>query len=229
MNIVIPMAGEGRRFKEAGYDTYKAFLPVGRKRMIDAVIDNVRPTLHHQFIFVTRYPLLQDSLPKGSIVHELDAPTQGAAETVLAVRDLIDTEAPLLIVNSDQVVDFKIDQFLAEARRYDGLILTFPATESKWSFAKVQDGLVAEVAEKNPISNHATAGIYWFDHGRDFVAAADQMIAKDIRTKGEYYLCPVYNEFIGMGKRVGIYEVPASAMHGLGTPEDYNAYQSNFV
>lgn len=229
MNIVIPMAGEGRRFKEAGYEVYKAFLPVGRKRMIDAVIDNVRPTIHHQFIFVTRYPLLPDSLPKGSVVHELAEPTQGATETVLKVRELIDTEVPLLIVNSDQIVDFKIDDFLAEARRYDGLILTFPATEWKWSFARTENGLVTDVAEKLPISNHATAGIYWFDHGRDFVAAADQMIEKDIRTNGEYYLCPVYNEFIGMGKRIGIYEVPASAMHGLGTPEDYNAYQSNFV
>lgn len=224
LNIVIPMAGEGRRFKEAGYEVYKAFLPVGRQRMIDAVISNVRPTKPHQFIFASRYPMLLDSLPSGSVVRELREPTQGAAETILHTRQLIDSEAPLLIVNSDQLIDFDINAFLAEAQRYDGLILTFPATEPKWSFAKVEDGLVTEVAEKNPISNHATCGIYYFDNGHDFIEAADRMISKNIRTKGEFYLCPVYNEFIAMGKKVGIYEVPTSAMHGLGTPEDYRAY-----
>ena len=224
LNILIPMAGEGKRFKDAGYEVYKAFLPVGRKRMIDAVIENVRPTQPHQFVFVSRYDLLLDALPRGSFVLRLAEPTEGAADTVLKVREMIDTESPLLIVNSDQVIDFDINAFLAEARRYDGLILTFPATENKWSFDKVEDGLVTEVAEKNPISNHATCGVYYFDNGHDFVEAADRMIAKNIRTKGEYYLCPVYNEFITMGKKVGIYEVPANAMWGLGTPEDYEAY-----
>lgn len=224
LNIVIPLAGEGKRFKDAGYEVYKAFLPVGRKRMIDAVIENVRPKQPHQFLFPSRYPLLLDSLPSGSVVHEIPEPTEGATATILHVRQHIDCEAPVLIVNSDQLIDFDINAFLAEARRYDGLILTFPATDPKWSFAKVKNREVVGVAEKVPISNHATCGVYYFDNGHDFVEAADRMIAKNIRTKGEYYLCPVYNEFIDMGKRVGIYEVPAEAMHGLGTPEDYRSY-----
>lgn len=229
LNIVIPMAGEGRRFKEAGYETYKAFLPVGRKRMIDAVIENVRPNTTHQYIFASRYPLLLDSLPNGSVVREIREPTEGAAATILQARQLIDSESPLLVVNSDQLVDFDINAFLAEAHRYDGLILTFPADEQKWSYAKEENGMVTEVAEKNRISNHATCGVYYFDSGRDFIEAADRMITKNIRTNGEFYLCPVYNEFIAMGKRVGIFEVPKEAMHGLGTPEDYNAYQSSLV
>lgn len=229
LNIVIPMAGEGRRFKEAGYDIYKAFLPVGRQRMIDAVISNVRPSQSHQFTFVSRYDLLLDSLPSGSFVLRLDEPTEGAAATILKVREYIDNEQPLLIVNSDQLIDFKIDGFLNKARGYDGLILTFSATDPKWSYASVKGGEVVGVAEKVPISTHATCGVYYFGSGHDFLQAADSMIAKNIRTKGEYYLCPVYNEYIAMGKKVGIYEVEATAMHGLGTPEEYEAYQSNFI
>jgi dTDP-glucose pyrophosphorylase len=229
LQIVVPLAGEGKRFKEAGYDVYKAFLPVGRQRMIDAVISNVRPSQDHLFTFVSRYDLLLDSLPSGSFVLRLDEPTDGAVSTVLKVREHIDSDTPLLIVNSDQLIDFKIDDFLAKAKNYDGLILTFPATDPKWSYASVKNGEVVGVAEKVPISNHATCGVYYFGSGHDFLQAADQMIRKNIRTKGEFYLCPVYNEYIAMGKTVGIYEVEAKAMHGLGTPEDYEAYQSNLI
>lgn len=230
MNIVIPMAGEGQRFKDAGYTEYKAFLPVGNKRMIDAVIENVTPTKNAWFTFVTRYHgLMSSSLPNGSFIKELSKPTDGAVSTILEVRDYIDDNSPLLIVNSDQIVDFDIDDFLVVAQEYEGLILTFPSKEPKWSYAKVKNGEVISVAEKVPISNHATCGIYYFSSGHDFLEAADQMLAKAIKTKGEYYLCPVYNELIAMGKRVGIYEVAKEAMHGLGTPEDYEAYQSNLI
>jgi dTDP-glucose pyrophosphorylase len=88
---------------------------------------------------------------------------------------------------------------------------------------KVDDsGLVKEVAEKKPISNIATVGIYYYKHGKDFVAAAEQMIRKNIRTNNEFYVAPVYNEMIAVGKQ--IFSYPIAEMRGMGTPEDLQRF-----
>ena len=105
------------------------------------------------------------------------------------------------------------------ADEIDGGILTFTATHPKWSFAKVnEEGYVTEVAEKNPISNIATVGVYFWKKGSDFVNYAEQMIKKDIRTNNEFYVCPVYNQAIQDGKKIKTF--PVERMWGLGTPED---------
>ena len=104
-----------------------------------------------------------------------------------------------------------------------GGIVTFEATHPKWSFAKLgNDGFVSEVAEKKPISNIATAGIYYWTHGSNYVKYAEQMIEKDIRTNNEFYVCPVYNEAIQDGKKVKIFQI--EKMWGLGTPEDLEVF-----
>ena len=112
-------------------------------------------------------------------------------------------------------------------RGLDGSILVFrdPSLDPKWSFAKVNDdGLVTEVAEKKPISDLATVGIYLFARGRDFVSATADMIATNERVNGEFYTCPVYNYMIANGARIGVYEVPMDAMYGLGTPDDLSEF-----
>ena len=107
----------------------------------------------------------------------------------------------------------------------DGGILTFKDDNPKWSYAKYDDeGLVTEVAEKIVISDQATVGIYYYRHGKDFVRYAEQMLRKNIRINNEFYVCPVYNEFIADGKRIYFYEISKNQMHGLGTPEDLNEY-----
>ena len=108
----------------------------------------------------------------------------------------------------------------------DGGILTFEATHPKWSYAKIDDnGIVTEVAEKNPISSNATVGYYYWKHGKDFVHYAEQMIHKDVRVNNEFYVCPVYNEAIADGKNIRIVRTPD--MWGLGTPEDLDYFIKN--
>ena len=86
--------------------------------------------------------------------------------------------------------------------------------------------MVTEVAEKDPISNIATCGIYWYRRGSDFVKYADQMIEKNIRVNNEFYIAPVYNELIGDGKKLIPFFV--HSMWGIGTPEDLNYYLENY-
>ena len=159
----------------------------------------------------------------------IDKTTEGAACTTLLAKEFINNDDSLLIANSDQFVEWSSNDFMYHMRNsgVDGSILTFPATNPRWSFAEVdENGYVTEVAEKNPISNMATVGIYYWKHGRDYVSCAEQMIEKDIRTNNKFYVCPVYNEAVKKGMKIKTYDV--DRMWGLGTPEDYNHYLENY-
>ncbi len=236
LEIVVPMAGMGQRFSAAGFEKPKPFIEIFGKPMIQWVVDNIRPLqqeAHFTFLCNEKHiaevesrRLLEESAPGCSIV-SVPSVTQGAACTVCLAMDQLDLEEPLLIANSDQWVELNIDNFLFSATRSpcDGMILTFPATDKKWSYAKVDsEGRVVQVAEKNPISPHATAGIYYFKKGRYFFEAAKAMIRQEIRTNGEFYVCPVYNELISRGLDIRLYPIDPALMHGLGTPEDLELF-----
>jgi dTDP-glucose pyrophosphorylase len=155
--------------------------------------------------------------------------TEGTACTVLFARKYINSDEPLLVANSDQIVDISIQEFVDDSlrRKIDGSILTFTDHElnPKWSFAKVDgDGYVIEVREKKPISDFATVGIYLFSKGNEFVNAAIDMIVNNDRVNNEFYTGPVYNYCISNGQSIGIYNMEFQQMHGIGIPEDLNKY-----
>jgi hypothetical protein len=242
LNIVIPMAGAGSRFAVAGYSAPKPLIKIYAREMIRIVIENLRPSRAHQFIFVCQQAHIDafDLVPKlgswapGCKIVGVDGLTQGAACTVLAARALIDNESPLMIANSDQFVDDNIDFYLKrmEDSKLDGMVMTMTAFDPKWSYVALGgDGFITEVAEKKVISSEATVGVYNFRHGRDFVSAADKMMVLDLRVNGEYYVAPVYNLLIETGQRVGIYNVGAEAngMYGLGTPSDLELFLRSSV
>lgn len=238
LNIVIPMAGEGSRFRKAGYENPKPFIDILGKPMIKWVMENLDvPGAHYILIARKEHidaegklvALLEKEFPVTIIT--VDQLTQGTACTVLFARKNINNDVPLLIANSDQWVEFSLDNMLKDAdnNNWDGSILTFTDKEMnpKWSFAKTNDKReVTEVKEKVAISDKATVGIYYFRKGSHFVDAAVDMIVHNERVNNEFYTCPVYNWAIKNGLRIGIYDVPASAMHGLGTPEDLELFLS---
>ena len=242
LNIVLPIAGRGSRFADAGYDLPKPLIPVHGRPMIETVVDNIRPRGPHRFIFVALREHLdrlgmREALAQaapGSVVVPVDQVTEGAACTVLLAREHIDTDAPLMLANSDQWVDVDIDTYLDAMRRNraDGLIMTMRADDPKWSFVGLDDdGLVTRVVEKQVISPEATVGIYNFRRGSDFVRGADQMIAKNLRVNNEFYVAPVYNELIGDGARIAIYNVgcEGDGMYGLGIPSDLDRFLASPV
>jgi dTDP-glucose pyrophosphorylase len=241
LNIVIPMAGAGSRFSKAGYKDPKPLIPVFGKPMIQLVIDNLTPICHHQFIFicqrthVAEYGLRNklEAFAPGCRLIEIDGLTEGAACTVLAAQPWIDNNDQLMIANSDQYIDLNINDYLdmLNTRHLDGLIMTMTASHPKWSFAAVDAaGRVTQVAEKEPISNEATVGIYNFTRGADYVRSAKQMIANDERVNGEFYVAPVYNQLIQTGANIGICNIGDDAgkgMFGIGTPEDLDSFIHN--
>ena len=233
MKIVIPMAGEGSRFAKEGYTFPKPLIDVNGKPMIQRVVENL--DFDAEYIFLVRkehlekYSGLKSTLNRitnGRFkIVEVDGLTEGAACTALLAKDHINNDDDLLIANSDQIIEYCPEnfQYIKNFSTVDAIVFCFHAVHPKWSFVKTNSrGVITEVAEKNPISDIATCGIYWYRKGSDFVKAAEQMINKNIRVNNEFYIAPVYNELISDGKTLIPFFV--DKMHGIGTPEDLNAY-----
>jgi HAD superfamily hydrolase (TIGR01509 family) len=233
INIVIPMAGLGSRFQKEGYTIPKPFLPVFGKPMYRWVIDNILPrdaVLRAKckvFLLVRKE---QEALFKDEAsaeIHTVPALTEGAACTVLSIKDIINSHNPLVIANSDQFLEWDSDNFYRSLLHpsYDGAISSFEQydpSDLRWSYAHLRDdGTIEEVAEKKYIGPIATTGIYSWKKGCNFVADAEDMIAKNIRVNNEFYVCPVYNESAHTKK----YRVlNCKKMWGLGVPSDYTYF-----
>ena len=235
LNILIPMAGAGSRFEQAGYTFPKPLIDVRNKPMIQVVVENLNIKANYVYIVQKKHrekynlDTLLNLITPGCKIVEVDGLTEGAACTALLAKEYINNDAPLFFANSDQFVEWDSNEFMYKMNETntDGGIVTFEATHPKWSFAKVNElGLVTEVAEKNPISNIATVGYYYWKHGSDFVKYAEQMINKNIRVNNEFYVCPVFNQAIEDGKEIRTFDIPK--MWGLGTPEDLKYYLENY-
>ncbi len=227
------MAGEGSRFAKEGYTFPKPLIDVNGKPMIQVVTENL--DFDATYIFLVRKEHLQkysglkttlDRITNGNFeIVEVDGLTEGAACTTLLAKKLINDDDELLIANSDQVVEYSAENFklLKSLTNVDGIIFTFNAIHPKWSFVRVNSrGIITELQEKNPISNIATCGIYWYKKGCDYVKYTEQMIEKNIKVNNEFYVAPVYNEYISDGKILIPFYV--NKMYGIGTPEDLNVY-----
>lgn len=230
--VLIPMAGAGSRFEKAGYTFPKPLIEVNGKPMIQVVVENLN--IDANFVYIVqkshyeKYNLqyLLNLITPGCKIVQVDGITEGAACTTLLAKEYInDHNQHLVIANSDQYVDWDSHDFFYKVinKQCDAAIATFRSTHPKWSFAKVdENGIVTEVAEKKPISDLATVGIYYWNHADDYVKYAEQMINKNIRVNNEFYVCPAFNEAIGDGKKIITYDV--KKMWGIGTPEDLNVF-----
>ena len=233
-NILIPMAGRGSRFEEQGYTDKKPFIDVNGKPMIHRVIENLGMEFDKEYMFILiclqedfdKYDFTEFEKVIGHNSYDvviLDDVTEGAAQTVLTAKDLINDDTPLMTMNSDQLVDWDIERLFEMCEQFDGVIPCFYGEGNAWSYARTLDnGYVQEVAEKKQISKYATAGYYYWKKGSDFVKYAEQMIKDNSRTNGEFYVAPVYNWAVRDGKRIGVFMV--DKCYSLGTPEDLQEY-----
>ena len=227
-NLVVPMAGRGSRFTEEGYKDSKPFIPVIGKPMIQRVIENLN------FEFVPEYKTIilcqksdydkyDFSIFEKIIGHNnieiitVEEVTEGAACTLLLAKDFINNDTPMLSFNTDQMIDYNVQETFDLMRQYDGGIPCFKGNSEDWSYAKTDRfGFVRQVAEKKVISNNATAGYYYWSKGSDFVKYAEQMIAANDRVNNEFYVAPVYNYAVMDGKLITITNV--DEIYELGTP-----------
>ena len=229
INIVIPMAGRGKRFIEAGYTVPKPLLKIGDTEVIKHIINTMRCP-NCQFIFILRQDhcdefqldkKLLEIEPNANII-KINEITEGAVCTVLLAKEFFNDDNPMIIKDCDQIINWNPQNFLefVERNKADGAVVTIHTDRPNYSFSRVNsEGRVIETAEKSVISNNGHTGIYYFAKGSDLIKYAERMIEKNIRVNNEFYTAPVYNQFIQDFKLILHY--PVAEMFQLGTPEEF--------
>jgi NDP-sugar pyrophosphorylase family protein len=236
MNFVIPMAGLGSRFRDAGYSLPKPLLPAHGKTLLEWSVDSLPLALATRLVFVglkehrDRYGL-EDFISQTYADYDpqfvwLDATTRGQAETVYLAAPLLDPSVGLLIFNIDTAFHSPTLASLLANPQHDGVLGAFPSQEPRFSYARLgDDGHVAEVREKTVISHHALTGLYHFSSTAAFLEIAGQALEQDDREMGEFYVAPLYNRLIDHGARFVVDPTPQHWI--LGTPSEYEHFLQN--
>ena len=229
MNIIIPMAGLGSRFKTSGYTVPKPLIPIEGKPMIQHAIDTLG--IKGNYIFITQKehnlkPHLEAIYP-GCKVIEIDYITKGSACTVLLAKKYINNDLPLIITNCDQIMWWDNNSFSTFIKNYphDGFVVTYTENTPKNSYVKLnKEGFAVEFAEKKVISSISLNGIHYWKRGKYFVHSAENMIKTNEQYNNEFYVAPTYNGLIKDGKKIGVYHIPNEQHNAVGTPEDLIKY-----
>lgn len=231
--MLIPMAGEGCRFKDKGYNLPKPLLDIGGKPMIVRVIENFQDP-RFNFIFcvqqshITNHHIdkILKSVAPNSSIFVVDRPTQGPVCTCLLAEKLIDTDIPLIITNSDQIIeDWNLDNFIefCNTSSCDGAVGTFESQSPKNSYIQLnENGYGVRLREKEVISEHATNGLHYWHHGKYFVSSAREMMNCGDTTNNEYYVAPTYNYMIKKGMKISSFKF--NKHYPIGIPVDYENY-----
>jgi dTDP-glucose pyrophosphorylase len=239
MNLVIPIASNSKFFSIEDYGYPKPLIEIAGKPMIEHVIGNLTQGVNFKkIIFIVKQEecdkyhldntlnLLSPIKPE---IIKLRSDTQGALCSVLLAIDHIDQEEPLVISNADQLFDggisAAIKQFLVS--NLDAACLTFNSVHPRWSYVRLNEqNLVVETAEKRPISRHAIAGLYMYKRGSDFFEYGMNSIKHGTSIDGQYFISPVFNEYILAGKKAGHFEVLNDRYHTFYSPQKIGEYEA---
>lgn len=228
MVVVVPMAGRGSRFSEKGFETPKPLIEVAGQPMVKWAIKSLETVKFDRIVFVALEEHEEAYDITGMLKNYsgwrtefvfLPDVTNGQLETVLKAQKFFDGEEDILIAAADSYILSTIGQdILKNPKQCAGLISVISLPGDHWSFAKTDEmERVIEVAEKKRISSHCSTGLYYFSRANDLVQQGSAMIKNDERTRGEFYVTPVYQKLIDRGKMIRISH--ASEMWDMGTPE----------
>jgi dTDP-glucose pyrophosphorylase len=234
--LLVPMAGKGQRFIDDGFDTPKQLIKVGNRLMIDWSFDSIH-WKDCKLIFIVRQEqidnnnlesILKDRFGHDIIIIPVNYNTEGTVSSCLLAREYINNDSPLFITTLDVYFRPYFNPSMIDTNKFDGCILTFDANNPAYSYSMLNDdGLVTKTVEKEVISNKASVGLYCFSKGSDFVKYGDRMIKNNIRTKNEFYVCPLYNLLIEDGLRINTLEI--EEMYHMGTPSELEEFNKNYL
>ena len=241
-NLIIPMGGEGKRFKNSKFDKPKFMIKTKNKTLLEWAIQSLPLDYAHKLFFIIRKKeeenfkvkkfikkIMKEKFPNIKFEIEiLSKNTRGQAETVLRCKKYIDNERPLLIFNNDtyfKSTRLKSRILSMKNQKIDGILGVFNSNDPKFSFVKInKNGFVVMTKEKKVISNLASTGLYIFSKGSDFVKSAEYAIQKNILSQNEFYISELYNILIQEGKKITVDF--ADEIAALGTPEDIKIFEA---
>lgn len=243
MISLIPMAGQGSRFKEAGYQLPKPFIPIMNMPMFMAAIRSFprsdRYLLVCQKEFVRRYSFQKqvEQYLSSCEVLTVDGLTEGQACTCLVAEDRMDPNDMLMISSCDYqlVYDEEAHQQLFHDPTIDVIVWTFQTgaitkkSPEAFAYCRTMGNHVLEVVEKRTISetphlDPAVTGTFTYRRVSDFLYGAKMMIQKNIRINGEFYVGTSINQLIEIGKKVVVF--PVKKFISFGDPFELQLYQA---
>ncbi|MDC0415208.1 glycosyltransferase family 2 protein [Gammaproteobacteria bacterium] len=235
INIVIPMAGKDVYFSKKDYLFSKYLIEINGKTMIEHVIENYSSIKEKRFIFIINKPnsdqhhldnILKILTDYKCEIIVVEKETMGAACSVMLAIDYINNESNLIIANPDQIFDRKISDIIGKFINYDSGVPVFHSVHPRYSYVrKDENDMVFEVAEKNPISNYAIAGLFFFSEGRAFISSVESMIKKSNHLNGLFFISPCLNEIILRNKTVHALTLDNKEYHTFYTPKKIEEYE----
>ena len=239
--IVIPMAGEGKRFKDDGILEPKYMIKVKDKTLFEWSIDSLPINISKKIIFVCLEEhekkfnvsefikkIMNHKYPNSKYeVIYVKQTTGGQVETVLHTKHLIRPESSLIIYNIDTYfvsTRLKTKILTLKNKNIDGLLGCFKSNNENLSFIKLNEkGFVEEVKEKEKISDYASTGLYMFTKAKQFFEAGENMIKNKIKIKNEYYVSEIYNMLLKSNAKFEIDLV--DEFSPLGTPDELKKFE----
>ena len=241
-NFIIPMGGEGKRFKNSSFNKPKFMIETKNNTLLEWAIQSLPLDFANKLFFIIRkndeesFGVIEfiEKIMKAKFPNVnfetilLSKNTRGQAETVLSCKKYIDNDRPLLIFNNDTIFKstrLKTKLFSMQNQKIDGILGIFSSNDPNYSFVEIDnEDKVIRTKEKEVISNHASTGLYIFSKGSDFVKSAEYAIEKSILSKNEFYISELYNILIKEGKKFTIDF--ADEFVALGTPEDIKKFEA---
>jgi dTDP-glucose pyrophosphorylase len=240
MLALIPMAGAGSRFVEAGYKIPKPLLTVLNEPMVISAAKALPSSNRYAFIVrdfqVSEYNIdvhLRKYYPDAEVI-VLDHLTEGQAVTCLKGKNMFNPEEELLIGASDNGMIYSLEAFNEVKKDADAIVFTFrnnPAVDAKpqaYGWVRVKENnVVVKMSVKVPISkspqnDHAVVGAFWFRKSAYFIEAAERMINMNRRINNEFYVDECINDLLELGYKVKVFEIEHYVCWG--TPNDYETF-----
>ena len=235
----MPMAGEGSRFLKEGWSTPKPLIELHNKVLFQRAIDSVKidgALMKYSFIVrqehIIKYHIdeqIKKLLPQANVFSVLKT-TRGAVETCLVAESAIDDNDAIVVIDCD--LEFRSKRYsqliqqaisLPEEKSFGGALVSFESSDPRYSYAEVDDNMkVIRTAEKEPISNHALCGAYFFASGKMFKRIAHQLLDDGTHGKAEFYVSLLFNYLLAEGKDV--YLANMEEYYSYGTPEELKRY-----
>lgn len=239
LKIIIPLAGSSELFSNAGYFYPKPLIEVNGLPMIEMVLQNpLAMEVEKSFIFIIKEDdakkfhldnTLKILSPNCEII-KLSNDTKGGLCSVLMAIDKIANDDEILILNGDQIIDLSLNTIYHDwkSNNADAGLITFNSVHPRWAYARLVDGEVVQTAEKNPISNFAIAGAYYFKNSSEFFDSAFKSIKEGVHLDGMFYISPVVNQYVLRAKKVFAYKIDNKQYHLFYSPQILQEFERNF-
>jgi NDP-sugar pyrophosphorylase family protein len=252
--VLIPMAGAGQRFAEAGYRVHKpAIMTFDRftgeeKPMVVCATGDlpgvaedgsnviyVDRTFHRQDGVEDR---IRDYYPQARFI-TIDHLTEGQACTCMLAEGILNPEEPLLIAGCDNGMDIDVTAFEELTKDCDCIVFTYRHNEAVlanpnaygWMITDGENTITGTSIKKaisdTPMEDPAVVATFWFRRADIFLKATKKMIEENDRINGEFYVDQTVKHVLDLGYRAKIFDIDRYV--GWGTPADYEGYQNTYT